>query len=231
MAYYLRQYGIDTNTDYENLDNSIISESETRDDEVNDCIKLLGNNVIDIPVMYENTHVDSPIDMNNGSPNFLYNETGFLNILNPVNIVAGETQEGFIITKTDNILWGDKYKVSYADILTGFDYLWFNYVVINADTVVISLVDVAIGKGSTFSTYFNNAVHEVKSNTLILFKIAGIESAVHEVKSQSISFTVTYNVEIVNSKHVLYTDMIAVASEIGINSSEHKNNADKIVTT
>jgi len=143
----LRTLGENINSQYLAVETGVVTEGEDRDGAITECIKTLGNNTVNIPVMYGATHVDpAAMDMNNGSPNFHFTTIGALSISVPSNVVLDETQEGFIITQTKDITWNSAYKVSYSPtkVPATFSYLWFHYVLIDEVTVVVSLVDVIV---------------------------------------------------------------------------------------
>lgn len=134
---------INTNKAY--LDTTIDTETADREISLADTINLQENNYVSNPVLYQNTRIFSAatvtIDLNSGSPNFYLThpkDSGTLTISNPSGLQAGESQEGYIVTKTSDITWGSKFALI-NPLVDTYNFLWFNYYVINENNIVVVL--------------------------------------------------------------------------------------------
>lgn len=139
----LKQAGAKINNNKTFLNSKIESEKSNRAIATSDCIRLNSNTELTGTILYGATHIDSGISVtpnfNSGSPNFYYDNTGALTINNPTNIQSGEIQEGFIVTKTDDITWGSYFKFA-DDTMVAAGYYWFNYYLITDTSIAVILI-------------------------------------------------------------------------------------------
>lgn len=139
----LKEAGAKINNNKVYLDNKIETERYNRATATEDCINISTNTGLTGVITYGTTHVDANSsvtpDFNSGSPNFHYTNSVSLTINNPTNLQSGEIQEGFIITETENIIWGDKFKFA-DDPIIAAGYYWFNYYVITDTSIAVILV-------------------------------------------------------------------------------------------
>lgn len=142
----LKQAGVKINNNKSFLDSEIEAEKSNRAIATSECIKLNANTKLTGVILYGATHTDSNStvtpNFNSGSPNFYYSNTGTLTINNPTDIQSGEIQEGFIVTKTNDIIWGNYFKFA-DDPMVAAGYYWFNYYVILDNSIAVVLVQQA----------------------------------------------------------------------------------------
>ena len=139
----LKQSGAKINNNKNFLDDKIEIEKTDRVTATEECIKLNTNTKLTGTILYGSTHTDANAsvtpDFNSGSPNFYYTNTGTLTINNPINLQSGEIQNGFIVTKTSDIVWGIDFKFA-DDTMVAAGYYWFNYYVITDISIAVVLI-------------------------------------------------------------------------------------------